>query len=170
MPPSCSSLPALLYSGHVASPTIMVPHLLSSLVLPLSQPRTSPSSQSLAPSPKRNASVKLRLKLQLHRLPSSVVRDAESSPVIVPYRPNGKKAPEDHLDKAKQAKKRARKQALSDFHCVPRSQSSAEHTPRSALTSLTNGFVHRPVREAAHKIRVDFKVCGFISSFFGTFF
>lgn len=71
------------------------------------------------------------------------------------------KAQEQKADGREQVEKEgANEQALTDFHCLTRSQSSAEHTPPRVLAALANGFAQRDpqVQESAHKIRVDYKV------------
>uniref|UniRef100_A0AAR2JXT0 [histone H3]-lysine(4) N-methyltransferase n=1 Tax=Pygocentrus nattereri TaxID=42514 RepID=A0AAR2JXT0_PYGNA len=123
---------------------------------------SSPSTPNNPPIPTGSPSLKLKLKLQLRlqRLPLSVVRAAELSVAAVSRQPDAKKAQEEKADGGEQVEKEgAQEQALTDLHCLTRSQSSAEHTPPSVLAALANGFTQREpqAQESTHKIRVDFK-------------
>ena len=90
-----------------------------------------------------------------------MVRAAELSVTAASRQPDAKKAQEEKADGGEQVEKEgAQEQALTDLHCLTRSQSSAEHTPPSVLAALANGFTQREpqAQESTHKIRVDFKV------------
>ncbi|KAI4886853.1 hypothetical protein NFI96_021452, partial [Prochilodus magdalenae] len=122
----------------------------------------SPPTPNNPPAPMGSSSLKLKLKLQLRlqRLPLSVVRAAELSVKAASWQPDAKKAQDEKADGGEQVEKEgAQEQALTDLHCLTRSQSSVEHTPPSVLAALANGFAQREpqTQELAHKIRVDFK-------------
>ncbi|XP_036423102.1 histone-lysine N-methyltransferase 2A isoform X3 [Colossoma macropomum] len=135
-------------------------HCPSSQALKPREP--SPSTPNNPPTPTGSPSLKLKLKLQLRlqRLPLSVVRAAELSVTAASRQPDAKKAQEEKADGGEQVEKEgAQEQALTDLHCLTRSQSSAEHTPPSVLAALANGFTQREpqAQESTPKIRVDFK-------------
>ncbi|KAK1805367.1 hypothetical protein P4O66_019677 [Electrophorus voltai] len=161
---ACSTYPVVILRSSCNAPSPFPPVLL------LSQLQRCPPPQALEPGdapmpgdppgPAGSPSLKLRLKLQLRlqRLPLSVVRAAEAS-MARPLDAE-KKHQEEEEDGGEQAEKGgARRQTHTDLPCLPHSQSSVEHTPPSVLAALANGFAQREpqAREAAHKIRVDFK-------------
>ncbi|XP_072531678.1 histone-lysine N-methyltransferase 2B isoform X2 [Salminus brasiliensis] len=121
-------------------------------------PPTSCSSPMLIGSP--SLKLKLKLQIRLQRLPLSLVHAAELSVTAALCQLDAKRAQDKKADGGEQVEKEGvQDQALTDFHCLTRSQSSVEHTPRSVLAALANGFAQREpqAQELVHKIRVDFK-------------